>query len=122
MNKTAIAIAAAASLTLFAGPLMADTGAADTDEAPELTQGQPHGEGMGQEGMSADEVMEQYDMDGDGELNEEELAVFGATAAGPVEEGNYGEKMMQELDEDGDGNVTKEELKKSDMVNSEDTM
>lgn len=125
MNKTAIAIATAASLTFFAGPLAAEatgTGAASTDSASELTQGQPHGEGMGQANMDADQIMERYDTNNDDELNEEELSVFGATAAGQAgqDQQDQGEQMMQRLDEDGDGSVTKEELKKSDMVKGED--
>lgn len=124
MNKTAIAIATAASLTFFAGPLAAEatgTGAASTDSAAELTQGQPHGEGMGQANMDADQIMEQYDTNDDGELNEDELSVSGATAAGQTgQEQEHGEKMMQRLDEDDDGAVTKEELNNSDMVKGEE--
>lgn len=117
MNRTAIAIATAAALTFFAGPLAAETGAADPGKAPELTQGQPGGEGMGHASqMDADEVMQRYDMNNDGQLDEEELSIFGATAAGQQAEPQDPEEMMQRLDEDGDGNVSKEELKKSDMV------
>lgn len=134
MKKTAIAIATAASLSLFAGPLLAEK--ADEPEDPKLTIGQPdseaaeledrtaqdsaqpqgQGQGQGQAiSMDADAIMEHYDENNDGELNEEELSVFGATAAGQGEP----DQLMQRLDEDGDGAVTKEELKQSDMVKSQ---
>lgn len=131
MNKTALAIATAASLTFFAGPLMAENAEEPEilENEPQVTIGQPDSEaveldeddaqaGAQEQGqaqpvaMDADAIMQHYDANNDGELDEEELSVFGATAAGQVEPG----QLMQRLDQDGDGTVTKDELKQSELL------
>lgn len=112
MNKTAIAIATAASLSFFAGPLAA---ASDSDSAVKTT---------GQQGAQSDvvevedavvraeEIIVKHDKDGDGELNEEELNVFGASAAG----GSGSQQTLEDLDKDKSGTVNSEELQDSEMM------
>lgn len=128
MNKTAIAIATAASLALFTSPLVAEeTGVGAMAGEPEdkqsqhqgksMEHGQHQGTGMDQAGMDADAVIEHYDADGDGKLDEDELSVFGATAAGQDPMRVKGEPLIDHLDEDGDGSVSKEELQKSGVLN-----
>lgn len=142
MKKTAIAIAT--SLTFFTGSLAAATAnegaAADVDDSPAVTVGQPNseaeqldqGQGMAagedQQGnkeqqvetvraedvkVIAEDIVVRHDKDGDGVLDEEELSAFGATAAGGDQDS---EQLMQKLDKDKSGTVDQQEIRESGMA------
>lgn len=135
MKKTAIAIATAASLSLFAGPLVAGsddkegaaaTGGTTGTQEQGMTgtgtatqgQGMQQQQGMQQEqaGVDPEAILEHYDANGDGQLDEQELSIFGATAAGQQLGTTDGQQLMQRLDQDGDGAVDKQDLQQSDML------
>ena len=124
MNKTAIAVATAASLSLFAGPLVASdsssTGAsANTGTNP--TTGQVESQGNTQAGGSAASMaqttndpdfepnFERLDENRDGELDENELNAFGGTAAGQNMGDAERQKLMGDFDADQSNTLNEEE-------------
>lgn len=112
MYKSIIAIAAAASLSLFAGPLAATD---DMDTETEMQQsGDPAGSG------TINPTFDRLDTDDDGSLSEEELSQYGTPSAGPSEwktmrAEDRAAEMMDMVDQDGDGSVSPEELEESDI-------
>lgn len=140
MTKTRIAMAIAASLTLFAAPLAAENaGTGDGGQAAKESPGAAQ-ENTSQGGdaedlpgltaedqeafnqtisMDAEQAMREFDLDDDGELSEAELTVFGATAGGYPPETDPGKKLLEELDQDDDGTVNEEELARSELIDSQ---
>ena len=60
---------------------------------------------------------DELDENHDGQISEQELNVWGATAAGPGEETTR--QMMMDHDEDGDGSLSRKELHKGTMKQME---
>jgi hypothetical protein len=135
MKKTAIAIATAASLSLFAGPLVAGNNAstsadagvssgqagASASQSGSVSTGQT-GAGMGETSgavAGSQPDFDQMDSNGDGQLDEDELNTYGSTAAGQGA-GEDGESMMERYDTDGDGSVSEQELQQGNMSGEED--
>jgi|25_taG_2_1085351.scaffolds.fasta_scaffold01062_5 Ca2+-binding EF-hand superfamily protein len=57
---------------------------------------------------------DEMDRDGDGELTEEELNIYGSTAAGTTQSGSNqdrGERMLEKYDENNDGALSEDEYK-----------
>lgn len=122
MHKTAIAFATTAALALASGPLAATATTTTTVGSvnnTESTIGQS-GSNVGDTSMDRErtadlqQIFEQLDQDGDGQLDQEELSSYGTTAAGQstsgMEAGDRGERLMEQLDADRDGYVDEEEL------------
>lgn len=126
MYKSMIAIAAAGSFSLFAGPLAAsgDTrgaagagpGSNETDTAAEM------GQTGGQAGpVAVNPTFERLDTDNDGSLSQEELSEYGTPSAGPSEwqtmrAEDRAQEMMDMVDKDGDGSVSPQELEQSELI------
>lgn len=110
--KTAIAFAV--SLTLFTGSLAAQQSgiAAEPMHKGETLEAL--------QSWSAEEIIERYDVDDDGELGDGELAVFGAAAAAGesarMDQKDRGEQMLKLLDKEGSGTVDQEELQESELL------
>ena len=111
MNKTAIAIATAATLSLLAGPLLAQSSSptsrgANTGMGGSMADTESVGQSAPTGGNK--EVFEQLDENGDGQLDETELSAYGTTAAGTGVQGT--DDLMQQLDEDQDGALSEKEF------------
>lgn len=123
MKKTALAIATAASLSLFlAGPLAADSSAtgagANTGQGGSMTDTQSVGQSSGAMGGDQ-ETFDRLDQNGDGNLDEDELSAYGSTAAGGSAAGDSSAggsgDMMDKMDKDGNGEVSQEEFQEGSM-------
>jgi hypothetical protein len=113
MNKTVIAIASAASLSLLAGPLAV----ADTSDDKHMEKS---GSGASTSMDTAQVPDPDYapdfnelDQNQDGQIDEDELNMYGSTAAGQSGQTgsqDYSEDMMKRYDQDGDGSISEQEM------------
>lgn len=123
----------AAIVSAFAlNPVLADQSGdeiGDKDEREQQKMGteQQDQTGTMQQGQTAgttgsattDERFDELDRNQDGKLDEEELNVWGGTAAGGTTEGaedpKRTDRMLQRYDRDGDGAISKEEMEQGPM-------
>ncbi|MCL7945381.1 EF-hand domain-containing protein [Marinobacter sp. ATCH36] len=111
-------ISTAISAALFSTPLLAAEKSMGSDNPQTTGQGNVGNIGTndagGQASTSAHGAdFDELDRNKDGELDEDELNRFGATAAGSSDnqgDKDRGERMMKQYDRDDDGSVTKEEF------------
>lgn len=119
MNRTALTIAAAVSLSLSAGTLTAGENAKQEGGQGNTSRGMTSqdqygvmGKEQGSGSMAGQrQTFEVLDSDGNGVLTEEELGAYGSTAAGGQSQ-DQGKQMMESLDEDRDGVVTQDEMER----------
>ncbi|MFN2361618.1 MAG: EF-hand domain-containing protein [Marinobacter sp.] len=108
-------ISTAISAALLSTPLMAAEKSMGNDNPQTTGQGTTGANDAGGQASTSGQGgdFDELDRNKDGELDEDELNRFGATAAGSS--GNQGDKdhgkrMMKQYDRDDDGSVTKEEF------------
>lgn len=112
-------ISTAISTVLISTPLLAESSSKSSDN-PQTTgqQSSPANDAGGQASTSgetsgADMDFDELDQNKDGQLDEDELNRFGATAAGGTDtEGDkdQSERMLKMYDHDDDGSISKQEM------------
>lgn len=110
MALTSILSATLLAPVAFAGDAMSKDGESKADRAtPEESA-----MGTGSENMQS-ATFEKLDANKDGKISEDELSIYGSTAAGAADSEAERMEMSMDADADGDGNISREEFKKAGM-------
>lgn len=72
-------------------------------------------------GTQRTQSFDELDQNQDGKLDEEELNVWGSTAAGAdnQDDKDHGERMLQRYDRDDDGAISKDEMEQGPMTGTD---
>lgn len=115
------AIATAFAFTPVLAEQSGDKGGSKAERQQEMETGN-QGTTAGA-GASPAQSFDDLDRNQDGQLDEEELNVWGSTAAGSETDNqgdqDRGERMMQRYDHDGDGAISKDEMDQGPMTGTD---
>ncbi|MAA63723.1 MAG: hypothetical protein CL581_02940 [Alteromonadaceae bacterium] len=110
MALTSILSATLLAPAAFAADNMSASGESKADRAT------PKESAMGTEHKNMHGVtFEKLDTNKDGQISEDELGIYGDTAAGNAESEAERNQMMMDRDTDGDGAISREEFEKGKM-------
>lgn len=113
------AIVTAFAFTPVLAEQSGDMGGSKAERQHEMETGSQGTTAGTQRAQSFDEL----DQNQDGKLDEEELNVWGSTAAGAAsnnqDDKDHGERMLQRYDHDGDGAISKDEMEQGPMTGTD---